>query len=102
MRTGFATLFNEGFVMNEEERRCREGRGGSPEGSNPRLNRDSCHEYPDVEQVRSDLFREAVQQVLARHAKALDGEANKARGTQPLYRSLLTSSELQFLLKPDS
>lgn len=68
----------------------------------------------DKEQVRRDLFHNAVQQALekqAREKQALEKQALEkqgrvaqrkiGRGSQPSCTEILTSSELRFLLKQD-
>jgi hypothetical protein len=54
---------------------------------------------PDAERVRHDLFHAAVKRVLERHGKTLNGVLKNNDETGSRYKSLLTSSELRFLLK---
>lgn len=56
--------------------------------------------YPfDAEQLRRDMFHDAVQQALARHAK--DSQRKGGRDAQVHSAEILTSCELKFLLKQD-
>lgn len=54
---------------------------------------------PDEELLRHELFREAVKQVLAQQGKALNEPIKQGREGSGRYKSLLTKSELNFLLK---
>jgi hypothetical protein len=53
----------------------------------------------DAEQARHDLFHAAVKRVLNRHDTALNSVLKNAGEKDSRYKSLLTSSELRFLLK---
>ncbi len=53
----------------------------------------------DAEQARHDLFHAAVKRVLKRHDTALNRVLKTADEKESRYKSLLTSSELRFLLK---
>jgi tRNA(Ile2) C34 agmatinyltransferase TiaS len=72
-------------------------------------NRDDGMNASDKEQVRRDLFHNAVQQALEKQAlekQALEKQGRVAqrkisRGSQPSCTEILTSSELRFLLKQD-
>lgn len=54
---------------------------------------------PDAELLRHERFREAVKQVLSQQGKALNEPIKKGSEGAGRYRSLLTKSELNFLLK---
>jgi hypothetical protein len=53
----------------------------------------------DEEQVRRDLFHDAVQQALEKQGRV--AQRKIGRGSQPSCTEILTSSELRFLLKQD-
>ncbi len=91
---------NEGIVMSANQKRFRGGRDGSCHQPESGTQRDVCGEIHDAEQVRRDLFSEAVRQVLARQAMALK-EKQKREFNDVECRGILTGSELQFLLKQD-
>ncbi|MDY0226775.1 MAG: hypothetical protein RBR38_08090 [Desulfomicrobium apsheronum] len=54
---------------------------------------------PDEELLRHERFREAVKQVLSQQGKELKEPIKKGREVAGRYKSLLTKSELNFLLK---
>jgi hypothetical protein len=54
---------------------------------------------PDAEQARHDLFHAAVKRVLERHDTTLNRVLKSTDEKESRYKSLLTSSELRFLLK---
>jgi hypothetical protein len=54
---------------------------------------------PDAELLRHERFREAVKQVLSQQGNAFNEPIKKGRDGAGRYRSLLTKSELNFLLK---
>ncbi|MDO9583537.1 MAG: hypothetical protein Q7J24_10570 [Desulfomicrobium sp.] len=67
-------------------------------------NRDDGMNASDEEQVRRDLFHNAVQQALEKQALEKQGRVAQrkiGRSSQPSCTEILTSSELRFLLKQD-
>lgn len=75
--------------------------GSSCEESKSCADQFTCGQATDPEQVRRDLFSDAVRQALARQAGALKGRQTRERAEIDC-KGLLTGSELQFLLKQDS
>jgi hypothetical protein len=73
---------------------------GSNQEDPPLQSNRKCGVYSDdAEQVRRDLFRDAVQQALAKQARASKGK--RGRDAQAHCTELLTSNELKFLLNQD-
>lgn len=68
-----------------------EAAGANTEGRTP-------PSKPDAEQVRRDVFREAVERALARQDRA----AARGRRGQVNCAEILTTSELKFLLRQDA
>jgi hypothetical protein len=54
---------------------------------------------PDTEQARRDLFHAAVKRVLEQHDTTVNKVLKTTDEKDSRYKSLLTSSELKFLLK---
>ncbi|PKN41880.1 MAG: hypothetical protein CVU60_08965 [Deltaproteobacteria bacterium HGW-Deltaproteobacteria-18] len=54
---------------------------------------------PDEELIRHEQFREAVKQVLTQQPNVSNGPLKKGGEGIGVYKSLLTKSELEFLLK---
>jgi len=86
--------------MNANQEREWGAREDSCDKSKTCTDQDACCNVLDAEQVRRDLFNEAVRQALASQTKALM-EKRKKGGAEIDCKGLLTGSELRFLLKQD-
>lgn len=75
-----------------------EAAGANSEGRTSPSKRGEGVHAADAEQVRRDVFREAVERALARQ----DRTAPRGRGAQVNCAEILTTSELQFLLRQDA
>lgn len=87
--------------MSANQKIFRDGHDGSDDQSESGTRQGACGEVTDAEQVRRDLFNEAVRQALARQDMALR-EKQKREFSDVECRGILTGSELQFLLKRNS
>jgi len=99
MMRAFSTIFS-GFVMSANQEFRRDAKGSSPAGALLPSDQDVGVSAQDAEQVRRDLFHEAVQQALAR--QAADLQRRRGRNTPVNSAEILTSSELKFLLRQDT
>lgn len=75
-----------------------EAAGANTEGRTPPSKPDAGVHAADAEQVRRDVFREAVERALARQDRA----AARGRRGQVNCAEILTTSELKFLLRQDA
>ncbi|WP_043810592.1 hypothetical protein [Desulfomicrobium baculatum] len=86
--------------MNKEQSADQDANDTATVDSEHQTSRDSdAMNIPDAEQARHDLFHAAVKRILERNDTKLNRVLKTAEEKGSRYTSLLTSSELRFLLK---